>query len=313
MQTLAIVLDAPERIAISEVSLIAPGPDDVVVAVEWSGISTGTEKLLYSGRMPPFPGMGYPLVPGYESVGRIVEAPHQPHRIGERVFVGGARCFENVHALFGGAAHRLIVPADKAISIPESLGEKGVLLALAATAHHALTLPGSDLPQLIIGHGVLGRLCARLVVALGGTAPTVWEQDETRRTGHDHTYELTSADLDPRRDYSSILDVSGDPTILDRLTARLAPRGEIILAGFYDQPLSFSFPQAFMREARFRIAAEFKPHDIAAVNALIASGGLSLNDLITHRSRPDAASAAYATAFADRSCLKMILDWRKLQ
>ena len=40
--------------------------------IEWSGISTGTEKLLWSGRMPPFPGMGYPLVPGYESVGRIV-------------------------------------------------------------------------------------------------------------------------------------------------------------------------------------------------------------------------------------------------
>ena len=32
--------------------------------VEWSGISTGTERLLWSGRMPPFPGLGYPLVPG---------------------------------------------------------------------------------------------------------------------------------------------------------------------------------------------------------------------------------------------------------
>ena len=312
MQTLAIVLDAPERIAISEVSLITPGPDDVVVAVEWSGISTGTEKLLYSGRMPPFPGMGYPLVPGYESVGRIVEAPHHLHRLGEFVFVGGARCFQNVHALFGGAAHRLIVPAEKAVTITESLGETGVLLALAATAHHALTLPGSDLPQLIVGHGVLGRLCARLVLALGGDAPIVWEQDETRRTGAVN-YSTSSADHDTRRDYHSILDVSGDPTILDRLTARLAPRGEIILAGFYDQPLSFSFPQAFMREARFRIAAEFKPHDIAAVNALIASGHLSLDGLITHRSQPHSASSAYETAFADRSCLKMILDWRKLQ
>jgi bacteriochlorophyllide a dehydrogenase len=43
----------------------------VVVDVEWSGISTGTERLLFTGRMPPSPGMGYPLVPGYESVGRV--------------------------------------------------------------------------------------------------------------------------------------------------------------------------------------------------------------------------------------------------
>ena len=313
MHTLAVVLDAPERIAISAVSLTAPGPADVVVDVEWSGISTGTEKLLWSGRMPSFPGMGYPLVPGYESVGRIVAAPDNlKRRIGERVFVGGARCFENVRALFGGAAHRLVIPADKAITIDDTLGERGVLMALAATAHHALTLPGTILPELIVGHGVLGRLCARLVTALGGTAPTVWDNDASRRSGATH-YTIVSPDEDQRRDYNVILDVSGDPAILDRLTARLAPRGEIILAGFYDQPLSFSFAPAFMREARFRIAAEFKANDVAAVSELVAHGQLSLNDLITHRSPADAAPDAYRTAFADRSCLKMILDWRTLQ
>lgn len=313
MHTLAVVLDAPERIAISAVSLTAPGPADVVVDVEWSGISTGTEKLLWSGRMPSFPGMGYPLVPGYESVGRIVAAPDNlKDRIGERVFVGGARCFENVRALFGGAAHRLVIPADKAITIDDTLGERGVLMALAATAHHALTLPGTILPELIVGHGVLGRLCARLVTALGGTAPTVWDNDASRRSGATH-YTIVSPDDDQRCDYNAILDVSGDPAILDRLTARLAPRGEIILAGFYDQPLSFSFAPAFMREARFRIAAEFKANDVTAVSALVAHGQLSLDDLITHRSPADAAPDAYRTAFADRSCLKMILDWRTLQ
>lgn len=313
MHTLAVVLDAPERIAISEVSLTAPGPADVVVDVEWSGISTGTEKLLWSGRMPTFPGMGYPLVPGYESVGRIVSAPDSiKNRIGERVFVGGARCFENVRALFGGAAHRLVIPAEKAIAIHDDLGERGVLIALAATAHHALTLPGTALPELIVGHGVLGRLCARLVNALGGKVPTVWDNDSSRRTGATE-YSVLSPDDDQRRDYATILDVSGDPAILDRLTARLAPRGEIVLAGFYDQPLSFAFAPAFMREARFRIAAEFKSDDVAAVNALIARGTLSLDDLITHRSPADAAPDAYRTAFADRACLKMILDWRTLQ
>jgi 3-hydroxyethyl bacteriochlorophyllide a dehydrogenase len=39
--------------------------------------------------------------------------------------------------------------------------------------------------------------------------------------------------------------------------SRLAPGGEIVLAGFYDEPLSFTFPPAFMREARFRIAAQW--------------------------------------------------------
>lgn len=44
--------------------------------------------------MPPFPGMGYPLVPGYEAAGEVVEAgPDSGLRPGERVFVPGANCF----------------------------------------------------------------------------------------------------------------------------------------------------------------------------------------------------------------------------
>ncbi len=81
--------------------------------------------------------------------------------------------------------------------------------------------------------------------------------------------------------------MSGDSAILDSLIARLARGGEIILAGFYSQPVAFTFPPAFMREARFRIAAEFQPADLVAVRALLDSGRLSLDGLITHR-RPRA-------------------------
>ena len=93
MKTMAIVLEQPEHIAFSSLDLTPPGDEDVVIDIEFSGISTGTEKLLFNGRMPTFPGMGYPLVPGYESVGVVVAAgPGAHHAVGERVFVPGARC-----------------------------------------------------------------------------------------------------------------------------------------------------------------------------------------------------------------------------
>ena len=88
MNTMAIVLDQPEQLMLSRLELTPPGDGDIVVDIEFSGISTGTEKLLYTGRMPQFPGMGYPLVPGYESVGRVVSAGRQAgYAVGERVFV----------------------------------------------------------------------------------------------------------------------------------------------------------------------------------------------------------------------------------
>lgn len=308
MDSPAMILEAPERIALRPLALTPIGPADVMVDVVWSGISTGTERLLWSGRMPHFPGLGYPLVPGYESVGRITLAGADARdRIGEWVFVPGATCYTEARGLFGATARRLIVPSARAIPVPESLGEQGVLLALAATAVHALT--GGESPDLIVGHGVLGRLLARIAIAQGAPAPTVWDTSAARRSGA-RGYAIVDPEHDERRDYRAIYDVSGDSAGLDGLIGRLAKGGEIVLAGFYERPLAFAFAPAFMREARLRIAAEWQPADLDTALSLIRTGALSLEGLVTDVRAVDEFADAYPHAFTDPDCLKMVLDWR---
>ena len=305
MDAQAIIIRAPREIECAMLRLTDPGPEDVVVEVAYSGISTGTERLFWSGEMPDFPGMGYPLVPGYESVGRVVAATGaQAHRMGAFVFVPGANCYGPVRGLFGATAARLVVPGSRVVPVAERLGERAALLALAATAYHATA--HSAPPELIVGHGVVGRLLARLAVLAGGN-PVVWERNEIRRAGA-QGYAVCAPAEDPRRDYKLIMDASGDNEILDTLVQRLAPGGEIVLAGFYAR-LGFAFAPAFMREARLRIAAQWQPADLQAVLALAESGALSLEGLITHHAAPGQASAAYQTAFETSACLKMMIDW----
>lgn len=314
MQTTAVVFEKPERICLQSLEVADPGAGDVVVDAIWSSISAGTEKLLFEGRMPQFPGMGYPLVPGYETVGRVVAAGREcsPGLAGRLVFVPGARGYRDAAALFGASASRLVGAADRIIPIEDDLARDGTLLSLAATAHHALTLPGMSPPDLVIGHGIVGRLTARLIIAMGNPAPVVWETNPARRDGA-RGYEVTTAEACEGRKWTSVLDASGGPDILDKAIAVLERGGEITLAGFYAESMSFRFTPAFMREARFRIAAEFRPADIHAVLDLLARGRLSLDSLITHTASPEHAEAAYRTAFGDPDCLKMTLDWRKLQ
>ncbi len=305
MESQAIIIREPKRVELDALMLADPAPGDVVVEISASGISTGTERLFWSGEMPPFPGMGYPLVPGYESVGRVIEAfGENRHRLGEFVFVPGASCFGAVRGLFGATASRLVVPANRAIALDEKLGERGALLALAATAYHASA--GHAQPDLIIGHGVVGRLLARIAV-LKGAAPTVWETNPARHAGAEG-YHVCAPDADARRDYKHIFDASGAAHLLDTLVQRLAPGGEIVLAGFYNK-LEFAFAPAFMREVSLRIAAQWQPADLAAVKSLAESGALSLNGLITHHAAPRDAATAYQDAFQNSACLKMMIDW----
>ena len=94
-----------------------------------------------------------------------------------------------------------------------------ILLALAATAYHAIK--GGSLPDLIVGHGVLGRLLARLALTLGGN-PIVWETNPSRRDGSTG-YQVEEPDAEPARRYGSVYDVSGSGGIIDMLIGRLSP------------------------------------------------------------------------------------------
>ena len=316
MKAQAIVFEAPQSIAVRTLELAPMGPRDVEVAVSFSGISTGTERLLWDGTMPPFPGLSYPLVPGYETVGTVAQmgAEVTGLSLGDLVFLPGSYAFLGVQNIFGGSGSRLVVPHERAVKLDAALGVKGVLLALAATAHHVFTVGREGLPlaypDLIIGHGIMGRLLARMVVAAGKPAPVVWETQAVRQSGA-LGYGVIHPDDDARKDYRCICDVSGDSGILNRVIPKMAPGGEVVLAGFYKQDLSFSYAMAFMREASIRVAAQWKKHDLDAVVAMFHNGSLPLEGLITHFETPQRAQQAYEVAFGDPQCLKMVIDWRQ--
>ena len=311
MITKAVVMSEPGSLSIQPVELISPSKEDVVIEINYSGISTGTEKLFYNGKMPQFPGMGYPLVPGYESTGEVVQAPKDSNlKIGDMVFVPGADCYSgSVKSLFGGAAQMIISSPNRLIKIDPTMGCNGALFALAATARHAIAGFGNKMPDVIVGHGVLGRLLARLVMLAGEKPPIVWEKNILRHSGATD-YEVVLPEYDERSDYDCIFDVSGDSEILDSLIGRVRKGGEVVLAGFYPDRLGFGFAQAFLKEVSLRVSAEFTPEDVATTKLLIEDGSLSFDGLISDVYSAKNANKAYNIAFNNAECLKMVLDWR---
>ncbi|AGA33455.1 Threonine dehydrogenase and related Zn-dependent dehydrogenase [Thioalkalivibrio nitratireducens DSM 14787] len=171
----------PGRGELREESLPDAGPDDVLVRTLFSGISRGTEALVFTGRVPEsqrtamrapfqageFPG---PVKYGYINVGRIEEGPAE--RIGEHVF-----CLYPHQDLYR-------VPGAAAIRLPEGLPpERAVLAANMETAVNAFwdAAPLAGDRILVIGGGVLGLLTAWLCGRVPGT-------------------EVTLVDTNPRRD-----------------------------------------------------------------------------------------------------------------
>ena len=83
----AIVFERPKVVAFKEIPLTPVDDDTIVVQTTMSGISSGTDMKTWLGLQHPGNNVWYPLVPGYEAVGRIVHVGKNVRdlQVGQRV------------------------------------------------------------------------------------------------------------------------------------------------------------------------------------------------------------------------------------
>jgi len=161
-------LAEPGRAEIRDTPLPEPGQGDVLVRTLHSGISRGTEMLVFAGQVPaseharmraPFQAGDFPapVKYGYASVGVVEQGPH--HLLGRNVF-----CLYPHQS-------RFVVPADAVHPLPEGLPPaRAVLAANMETAVNALWdgAPRVGDRVAVVGGGVVGLLVAWLASRLPG-------------------------------------------------------------------------------------------------------------------------------------------------
>ncbi len=201
-----------------------------------SGISQGTELLLYRGEGPtPFdPSLDAPGAPtyprryGYAWVGEVVESLSDEHPLGSRVFAlaphGDEHCFD----------------AERARRLPDGLpAERAVLAANLETAVNVVWDAGVALGDdvLVIGGGVVGLLAGYAARRGGATSVRLLEPSALRRQaalqlGFDAAFAPEQAILQPA---DVVIEASGNPACLDRAVALARDEGLIVVASFYGQ------------------------------------------------------------------------------
>lgn len=227
----------PEVLEIREVERPTPGPEEVLVRVEASGVNRA-DLLQRQGRYPAPPGWP-PEIPGLEFAG-VVEAVGEGCRarsVGDRVMgiVGG-----------GGYAELVAVHERATVAIPDALSpeEAGAVPEVFMTAFDAVFLqcglkPGETLLVHAVGSGV-GTAAVQLARAHGartvGTSRTREKLERAAELGLDEGVEADErwpsrvAEATGGRGADVVLDLVGAPYIPGNLEV-LAERGRWIVVG----------------------------------------------------------------------------------
>ncbi len=314
--TRVIVFEAPGRVAMRDASLRVAGDDEAIVDTAFSSISTGTERLVFDGRLPGFPQLRFPLVPGYESVGTIARLGSgvEGLAVGDAVFVGGSSSFTDAAGVFGGQAARTIKRAAQLVPLRGIPLQSAPLLALAATSLHGIRRLGDVAGKRVgvLGAGAIGQFAARFLAA--GGAEVVCGDVNPARLAFAADCAVTSVDVRDRpfdeiaTGLDAVVEATGDPAQLATCARALRPGGTISLLSYYDE-LRVPYVDLFVKEVVVVVAREWAHDDLLAARDALANGSVGIGDLADVVLSATDCERAYRTAFSDPSVAKVILSW----
>jgi bacteriochlorophyllide a dehydrogenase len=305
MTAQAIVFPEPRRAEVRTVSIPPLGDGDVLLEVQYSSISPGTERwclvggLVVPGETTP----AFPHVPGYQAAGIVREVGRSVRSLapGDRAF--SRNCAPPAAwqgSWWGGHVGLHVAPEAAVIRLPDGVSTadaSGLLLAQVGYngASKPPVKPGDT--AVVIGEGLVGLYAAQVLRHRGARVIVSGLQgfrlDLARRFAADEVFDASQAG--PRGDLAAamrerfpkgvdvVVETASSAATVRLATELLRNGGHLVMNGFYPPPenmvdwhwlrgkeLTVYCPNSRTRER------------LEATLALVASGDLRVGSLVTH-------------------------------
>jgi threonine dehydrogenase-like Zn-dependent dehydrogenase len=236
----------PGRGEIRPAPVPEPGADDVRVRTLWSGISRGTESLIFRGQVPqgeydtmaaPFqdgrlPG---PVKYGYLNVGTVESGPAD--LAGRTVF-----CLYPHQTQY-------VVPATAVVPVPSDVpAERAVLAGTVETAVNTLWDVGPLVGDrvAVVGAGMVGSCVARLLSQIPGVHATLVDTNPDRAGVAAALGVDFAAPAEAPEGNDLVVHTSATSAGLTRSLELLGPEGTVVDASWYgDAPVTLPLGGAF--------------------------------------------------------------------
>ncbi len=305
----AMVLRAPNDLALEAVPEPRPGPNQVLVRVSHSGIC-GTDLKIFHGAIP----VHYPRIMGHEMAGVLIEGGDDRIPNGQRVIVDPClycgvcqACRAGRTSLCpngglvgrdsnGGFAEYLIAPRSHIFALPAAIDSRmAPLIQVLTTCLHgqrALDIfPGQSV--VVMGLGVGGQLHIQLAKARGahpviGITRSAWKRRLAEQLGADITLPGGPDALQGVLDRTSgrgadvVIESTGMvPRVADAISMA-ALGGTILLFGIVTTDGALPLYQLYFKELTIVNGRAAKGEDFPASIDLVAQGAVKLEPLVTH-------------------------------
>ncbi len=313
-----------------------PKDNELMIKVEYTLISSGTEKAYLSGSKNT--AHKFPTTPGYSSVGTVIKIGNsvKDFKVGDRVFVA-----------YGGHANFNTKAASSCVRIPDAVPfEDAVFTRLASFPMLAIRRARLEIGEsvVIVGLGMLGLFGCQ-IASIGGGHPVIAvgnrdiRRELARKFGADYVFSPDQSDLTGEiyritenltgvKGANVIIETSGTESGLIKCLEYTSMRGRVLLNGcnrVMSQPVDF-YKYVHLRGVNIigahdntrlpynSSAGNWTPvRDYITLLRFMSNGKLTPNLLNPSFVDPTNATQVYDRLLNDRNFpLGVIFDWTKI-
>lgn len=329
MKGYAVVFTDRMKVTYMEVEIPDPSEDEVVIDVELSWISNGTEGSFLRGERvggdtPYDEGKRwpFPIVAGYQKVGRIRQVgSNVSHlKVGDRVFATVSRV-SHMYDPHGGHVSPAVTSAGQVWKLPDDcqpddfaglvLTQVGYNCGMRAPVQTGTT-------AVVIGDGLVGQWTAQTLLHRGAQVVVLGrhshrlellsEQAQGINTRERAAIEEVNSRLPDGIDI--IVDTVGDLATFYELFPLMKGSSHMVSAGFYGHEGKIDIQKLRYREMTLHAPAGWTTERMNQTLEGVVTGWLQTRKLITHRFPVQRAAEAWQV-IQDRAIpsLGVVLDW----
>ena len=331
-------LYGPRQLSLDYSTAPTPGPTEALIAVSHVGICGSDKHYFAHGRCGVFVPKA-PFALGHEFSGVIAALGDAVAglRVGDRVaidplqacgqcamcrgghanlcpskrYMGSAAVWPHVDGAMG---ETVCVPASNVYRLPDTVSlTAAALIEPAAVAYHAVRRAGSieGSAVLVIGGGAIGQLILRIARALGASHagladPLAYNRAIGKESGADRVFDPKEEPLGT--DYDVVWEAAGAESALTMAIQQVRKGGVIVQVGTLPDQVTLPANLIMIKEIDLRGSVQFHKA-FPEVLALLESGCLRIDDLVTQRFTFEQTPAALEFALASRESIKILIDF----
>ena len=329
-KTEAVVFVEPRKVEVREIPLPELGDEDVLIEMEYSSISIGTERWCLTGKLrePGKPLMTpFPHIPGYQAAGVVKEIGDKVQGLspGDRVFNAGTRVAASwTGSCWGGHAHHHVGDYRNVVKLPADVSTMEASgLLLAQVGYNGASKPRIEHGDtaIVIGDGLVGQWAAQAFRARG--AHVIMSGHHSSRLEIAKKYSADEVINSGETDFAALIrkrypngvpiaaETASKSSLVKMAVSLLKYEGQFVLLGYYPEGECL-IDIHWIRAAETTVYCPnaSKKDRLEATLRLVAQGKMHIQEMVTHTFPYAQAADAYRLLLEKPSeFLGIVLNW----